>query len=262
MSYTIAVAGKGGTGKTTISSLVIRHFVRAGKTPVFAVDADANFNLNDQLGVAVDVDDRRLARGDEAQDHRERGAGGDVQGRLAWRCRCSASLIESEGFDLLVMGRPEGPGCYCAANNMLRRHLEILAGNYPVVVIDNEAGMEHLSRRTTAKIDLLLLVSEPSPVGIMTRGADPRPRARRWRSQVARTGLVINRVPGRASARGSSRRPAGRGLEVLGTVPLDDAVVEQAMSHLPAFRLPDDAPAVRAIEAILSTVVRLTKGGG
>jgi CO dehydrogenase maturation factor len=163
-----------------------------------------------------------------------------------------ASLIESEGFDLLVMGRPEGPGCYCAANNTLRRHLELLSGNYPVVVIDNEAGMEHLSRRTTAKIDLLLLVSEPSPVGIMS-AARIRDLAREMEITVARTGLIINRVPeGMADRLVAEAR--SRDLEVLGTVPADELVMEYALSHTPAVRLPASTPAVRAIEKILSTV--------
>ena len=206
MSYTIAVAGKGGTGKTTISSLVVRHFVRAGKTPVFAVDADANYNLNDQLGVEV----KRTIGGSREEMKRKIRPTRPRPGMSKddWiEMQMSADLIESEGFDLLVMGRPEGPGCYCAANNTLRRHLEILSDNYPVVVIDNEAGMEHLSRRTTAKIDLLLLVSEPSPVGIMT-AARIRDLAREMEIAVARTGLVINRVPTAALACASSRRPA------------------------------------------------------
>lgn len=252
MSFTIAVAGKGGTGKTTISSLVIRHFVRAGKTPVFAVDADSNFNLNDQLGVAV-----ASTIGGSREEMKRKINANEVPAGMTkdayLEILMQASLIESEGFDLLVMGRPEGPGCYCAANNMLRHHLEILAGNYPVVVIDNEAGMEHLSRRTTAKIDLLLLVSEPSPVGIMT-AARIRDLAREIEIEVARTGLIINRVSGPSLAARLIEEARGHGLEVLGTVPLDDAVVEQAMAHQPAFRLPDDAPAVRAIDGILATV--------
>jgi CO dehydrogenase maturation factor len=252
VSYTIAVAGKGGTGKTTISSLVVRHFVRAGKTPVFAVDADSNFNLNDQLGVAV-----ASTIGGSREEMKKKINANEAPAGMSkdeWlEIMMQASLIESEGFDLLVMGRPEGPGCYCAANNMLRRHLEILSGNYPVVVIDNEAGMEHLSRRTTAKIDLLLLVSEPSPVGIMT-AARIRDLAKEIEVDVARTGLVINRVSGPAIEARLVEEARGHGLEVLGTVPMDDMVVEQAMSHLPAFRLPDSAAAVKAIERILSTV--------
>lgn len=252
MSFTIAVAGKGGTGKTTISSLVIRHFVRAGKTPVFAVDADSNYNLNDQLGVAV----ASTIGGSREEMKRKINANEAPVGMSKddWiQLQMSADLIEADGFDLLVMGRPEGPGCYCAANNTLRRHLEILSGNYPVVVIDNEAGMEHLSRRTTAKIDLLLLVSEPSPIGIMT-AARIRDLAKEMEIQVARIGLVINRVPGPELGARLIAEARGRGLDVLGTVPLDDAVVEQAMSHLPAFRLPDGVPAVKAIESILATV--------
>ena len=252
MSYTIAVAGKGGTGKTTISSLVIGHFVRAGKTPVFAVDADANYNLNEQLGVDV-----RSTIGGSREDMKKKITANEAPAGMSkddWmEIQMQASLIESEGFDLLVMGRPEGPGCYCAANNTLRRHLELLSGNYPVVVIDNEAGMEHLSRRTTAKIDLLLLVSEPSPVGIMS-AARIRDLAREMEIAVARTGLVINRVPGGMAER-LVAEARGRDLEVLGTVPADELVMEYALSHTPAIRLPQETPAVRAIEKILSTVV-------
>jgi len=251
VSYTIAVAGKGGTGKTTISSLVIGHFVRAGKTPVFAVDADANYNLNEQLGVDV-----RSTIGGSREDMKKKITANEAPAGMSkddWmEIQMQASLIESEGFDLLVMGRPEGPGCYCAANNTLRRHLELLSGNYPVVVIDNEAGMEHLSRRTTAKIDLLLLVSEPSPVGIMS-AARIRDLAREMEIAVARTGLVINRVPGGMAER-LVAEARGRDLEVLGTVPADELVMEYALSHTPAIRLPQETPAVRAIEKILSTV--------
>jgi CO dehydrogenase maturation factor len=251
VSYTIAVAGKGGTGKTTISSLVIGHFVRAGKTPVFAVDADANFNLNEQLGVEV-----HATIGGSREEMKKKIQANEAPAGMSkddWmEIQMHANLIESEGFDLLVMGRPEGPGCYCAANNMLRRHLELLSHNYPVVVIDNEAGMEHLSRRTTANIDLLLLVSEPSPVGIMS-AARIRDLAREMEIAVARTGLVINRVPeGMAERLVAEAR--GRDLEVLGTVPADELVMEYALSHAPAIRLPPETPAVRAIERILSTV--------
>jgi CO dehydrogenase maturation factor len=252
VSYTIAVAGKGGTGKTTISSLVIGHFVRAGKTPVFAVDADANFNLNEQLGVEV-----RSTIGGSREEMKKKIQANEAPAGMSkdeWlEIQMNASLIEAEGFDLLVMGRPEGPGCYCAANNMLRRHLELLAGNYPVVVIDNEAGMEHLSRRTTAKIDLLLLVSEPSPVGIMS-AARIRDLAREMEIAVARTGLVINRVPEGAAER-LVAEARGRDLEVLGTVPADEQVMEYALAHQPALRLPATSPAVRAVEKILATVV-------
>jgi CO dehydrogenase maturation factor len=251
MSYTIAVAGKGGTGKTTLSSLVVGHFIRRGATPVFAVDADANFNLNEQLGVAVDA-----TIGGMREDMKRKISANEVPPGMSkdqyMEMLLHETLIESAGFDLLVMGRPEGPGCYCAANNMLRRYLEVLAKNYPVVVIDNEAGMEHLSRRTTAKIDLLLLVSEPSPVGVMS-AARIRDLARELQIEVGRTGLIINRVPeGRAAALEAEAR--GRDLEVLGTVPADAAVEDHALRHIPALRLPPETVAVQAIDRILATV--------
>ena len=253
MSYTIAVAGKGGTGKTTISSLVIRHFVRAGKTPVFAVDADSNFNLNDQLGVEV-----KSTIGSSREEMKRRITANEAPQGMSkddWiQLQMSADLIEAEGFDLLVMGRPEGPGCYCAANNTLRRHLEILSGNYPVVVIDNEAGMEHLSRRTTAKIDLLLLVSEPSPIGIMT-AARIRDLAKEMEIQVARIGLVINRVQrARRSGRASSRRPAAAAWRCSAPCRSTTRSSSRRCRTCRPSGCPDDAPAVRAIEAILSTV--------
>jgi CO dehydrogenase maturation factor len=251
MSYTIAVAGKGGTGKTTISSLVIGHFLRAGRTPVFAVDADANFNLNEQLGVTVET-----TIGGMREEMKRKITANEVPAGVSkdeyMERLLHETLVEATGFDLLVMGRPEGPGCYCAANNMLRRYLEVLAKNYPVVVIDNEAGMEHLSRRTTAKIDLLLLVSEPSPVGIMS-AARIRDLAREMGIAVARTGLVINRVPAGMADR-LVAEAAGRSLDVLGTVPADDAVLDYALRHLPAVTLPADAPAVQAVERILAGV--------
>ena len=250
MGFVAAVAGKGGVGKTTISALLLRAFLRAGAGPVLMIDADPNSNLNEAVGVPPqktlgDLMERTMARKDDLP--------GGMSKTEFIQYGIEECLHEGNGFDLLAMGRPEGPGCYCAANNTLRRHLEILSGNYPVVVIDNEAGMEHLSRRTTAKIDLLLLVSEPSPVGIMT-AARIRDLAREMEITVARTGLVINRVSGPSIAARLVEEARRHGLEVLGTVPMDDAVVEQAMAHLPAFRLPDGAPAVKAIEVVLAGV--------
>jgi CO dehydrogenase maturation factor len=251
MSYTIAVAGKGGTGKTTISSLVIGHFLRRGATPVFAVDADANFNLNEQLGVDVST-----TIGGMREDMKRKIQANEVPMGVSkdeyMENLLHTTLVESKGFDLLVMGRPEGPGCYCATNNMLRRYLEVLAKNYPVVVIDNEAGMEHLSRRTTQKIDLLLLVSEPSPVGIMS-AARIKDLAREMEVAVARTGLIINRVPDGVGER-LRAEALGRGLDVLGLVPADEQVMEYALQHVPAVQLPPDTPAVRAVDGILGSI--------
>ncbi|MBE0447199.1 MAG: AAA family ATPase [Actinobacteria bacterium] len=248
MSFTIAVAGKGGTGKTTLSSLVIGHFLRKGKTPVFAVDADANVNLNEQLGVDVEQ-----TIGGMREDLKNSISANEIPAGMPKETYIEYllqdTLVESTGFDLLVMGRPEGPGCYCYANNMLRRYIDVLAKNYPYVVIDNEAGMEHLSRRTTQKIDLLLLVSEPTPIGIMT-AARIRDLAKEMEISVKQVGLIINKVNGQLP--GSLIEEAkGYGLDVLGTVPADNTVVDYILSHIPAMQLPEGSPAARAVDDIL-----------
>lgn len=251
MSFTIAIAGKGGTGKTTLSSMVVGYLLRTGKTPVFAVDADANVNLNEQLGVEVDS-----TIGGMREELRNKIGANEVPAGMSkdvyMEYLLQDTLVESEGFDLLVMGRPEGPGCYCAANNMLRRYIEILAKNYPYIVIDNEAGMEHLSRRTTAKIDLLLLVSEPSPTGVMT-AARIRDLAKEMDVSVGKAGLIINRVNGRVPD-SLLEEARNHGLDVFGTVPVDNTVVDAAIKHIPAIKLDGVCEAVHELESILGSL--------
>jgi len=248
LSFTIAVAGKGGTGKTTISSLIVGHLLRKGKTPVFAVDADANVNLNEQLGVKVDS-----TIGGMREELKKKIGANEVPAGMSkdmyMEYLLQDTLVESSGFDLLVMGRPEGPGCYCAANNMLKRYIDILAKNYPYVVIDNEAGMEHLSRRTTQKIDLLLLVSEPNPIGIMA-AARIKDLAKEMEVSVKETGLIINRVNGQAPE-SLIEEAKNYGLEVLGTIPADDMLIDYVIKHTPLVELPEDSPVVRALDTIL-----------
>lgn len=248
MSFTIAIAGKGGTGKTTISSLIIRNLLKQGKTPVFAVDADANVNLNEQLGVEVEK-----TIGEVREDMKQRVGIEDMPAGMTkeqyMEYELQDSLIESEGFDLLVMGRPEGPGCYCYANNLLRRYMEVLAKNYPYVVIDNEAGMEHLSRRTTQKIDLLLVVSEPNPISIMT-AARIRDLAWDLKIDVRKVGLVVNRVDGELSE--VLKDEAEKyGLELAGIIPADNTVVDFSWQRKPAILMPDDAPSVKAVNDMI-----------
>ena len=159
MSYIIAIAGKGGVGKTTISAMLVQHLLKIDK-PVLAVDADPNSNLNVALGMKYEetIADIREEVKKKTPDSFSRSE--------FFGMRLEEALVEGNGFDLLVMGRPEGPGCYCAVNNILRDYLARISKNYRFVVIDNEAGMEHLSRRTASDIDLLLLVSDPTMVGI------------------------------------------------------------------------------------------------
>jgi len=159
MSYTIAIAGKGGVGKTTIAAMLIQQLLKKD-SPVLAVDADPNSNLNVALGMKYEETIADIREEVKAETP------GSFSKSEFFGMRLEEAIVEGNGFDLLVMGRPEGPGCYCAVNNILRDYLARISKNYRFVVIDNEAGMEHLSRRTASDIDLLLLVSDPTVVGI------------------------------------------------------------------------------------------------
>lgn len=164
MAITIAVSGKGGCGKTTLAAMMIKALIAAGDGPVLAVDADPNACLAMTLGVEAlgTISDLR----EKARSKTPTNAGTD---RLSeFQYGLNSIITEAQGFDLVTMGRPEGPSCYCAANNLLRRFLDDLSDQYAFVVLDNEAGMEHLSRRTTNHVDLLCMVSQPSPIGRIT----------------------------------------------------------------------------------------------
>ncbi len=160
MPYSIGLAGKGGTGKTTISGLLIKYLVENGKIPVLAVDADSNANLNEVIGLKVNE-----TLGD-AREEMKKGVATGMTKDIFMEMKLEQAVVEAQGFDLIVMGRPEGAGCYCAANTLLTQYLERLIDNYAFVVIDNEAGMEHISRLTTNNIDLLLIVSDASRRGV------------------------------------------------------------------------------------------------
>jgi CO dehydrogenase maturation factor len=162
MPYTIGLAGKGGTGKTTIAGMLIKYLVEQGKTPILGVDADANANLNEVLGLEVE---ETLG---EAREEMKVGVAAGMTKDVFMEMKLEQAVVEAKGFDLIVMGRPEGAGCYCAANTLLTQYLDRLINNYAYVVIDNEAGMEHISRLTTNNIDLLLIVSDPSRRGIQS----------------------------------------------------------------------------------------------
>src|SRR5512143_73231 len=216
-AYTIAVAGKGGTGKTTLTGLVIRYLMEKRKGPVLAVDADANANLNEVLGVACHatighVREEALAT-----------AGGRPHGMGLEEyldMRIAQELIEAPGFDLIVMGRPEGPGCYCAANNIIRKYTDHLIESYPYIVTDNEAGLEHLSRRTTQNTDLLLIVSDPSARGVLTAGR-VNEIVDELSLEIKRRFLIVNRVLGEALPEELGGVVARTGLQLAGTVPDD-----------------------------------------
>ena len=159
----IALAGKGGSGKTTIAGLIVSYLLNSGKEPILAVDADPNSNLNEMLG--VDFNRTVVSTVDEIMEKKEEIPAGMTKERLL-EFHFQDAIVESRGFDLLVMGKTGGPGCYCRANDLLRGFMEKLKENYQYVVTDNEAGMEHLSRRTTRDVDALLVIANPTPVSL------------------------------------------------------------------------------------------------
>lgn len=166
MGFIIAVSGKGGVGKTTIAALITAQLIRRGCTPVLAVDADPNTCLDAALGVKVE----RTVGGarEEAKVIAGEGMAAGISKQELLELKIGESLVEAEDFDLLAMGRPEGPGCYCYANNVLKAVLGEISNHYPYVVLDNEAGLENLSRRLVQHVDLLVMVTDPSRRGIDT----------------------------------------------------------------------------------------------
>ena len=252
MAYVIALAGKGGTGKTTVAALTIRYITEKKKRPVLAVDADPNNCLNEALGVDVHatIGTLREESLDIIRSGAERPGGMSMEQIIDYQVQ--QSLIESKGFDLMVMGRPEGPGCYCAANNIIRKYTDKLSETYPYVVIDNEAGMEHLSRRTTHKVNVLLIVSDPTLRGIQT--------AKRINSlvdelqlEIESRAVIINRVRGDEGDE-LKKLAVEYGLQIAGIVPQDEEIFSLDLQGKPTFQLPADSAAVKATFNILDSL--------
>jgi len=246
----IAMAGKGGTGKTTLSALIIRHLQKRGRGPILAVDADPSSNLVDALGLPV-KQSLGAAREDFFETRGKLPAGMTKESYLEMKLH--EILVESQGLDLLVMGRPEGPGCYCYANNILRRHLDMLIKNYPFVVMDNEAGMEHLSRRTTQGVDYLLFLSDYSLKGIRTVGKI-RQLIDELKLSVKERHLVVDRAPGELDPDFSAEIQR-QGLDLLAAVPVDSFISEYEMKGKPLLSLPDESPAVRTVTEMMEKMI-------
>jgi CO dehydrogenase maturation factor len=239
---TIAVSGKGGTGKTTLAALII-HWIKENRTQsILAVDADSNVNLNDLLGVPIK--DTVGAIREEMRKSVNNIPGGMTKQQFL-EYKIQSSLVESPDFDLIAMGRPEGPGCYCYANNLLREILQALGENYEFVVIDNEAGMEHLSRRTTQTIDYLLIVSDPSPRGVHAAGRISN-ILEELDTRVKKKYLILNRVQNQPSEAVSCAIEEA-GLTLLETIPEDPALLNMDRNGTPVSSTSEEFPAYRAV---------------
>lgn len=248
MAFTIALAGKGGTGKTTMAGLLIKYLVGKGKTPILAVDADCNANLNEVLGLEV-KDTLGQAREDMKKGNVPSGMTKDVFISM----RLEEALAEQEGFDLVVMGQPEGAGCYCAANSLLTNFMERLVGNYEYVVMDNEAGMEHISRLTTHNVDVLLIVTDTSRRGLQA-GLRINKLARELKIGVSNSYLVMNRVKTEPDSEILALIEQD-GLKLAGTIPDDETVYAYDLKGRPTIDIEKDNPAVAAAFAIFDKIL-------
>ncbi len=264
MTTTIALAGKGGTGKTTVAALLIRYLVEEHSGAILAIDADPASNLNFVLGMELyqTIGEIREDMLDQVQTS---GAlAGSMPGGMSKQdyldYQVQMSLVEGERVDLLAMGRPEGPGCYCAANQMLRVILDRLEKQYDYVVIDNEAGMEHLSRRTTRDVDVLLLVTDPTQRGLITakRMQDMVPELD---IGVGHVYLILNRL--RAAGRRDDLavpRPLAQAideadLDLIGTLPEESAMSEFEFTGRPLVELPGDTSLYQAVREIADDIL-------
>jgi len=250
MTQTIAVAGKGGTGKTTLCGLLIDYLTKQKKGLTLAVDADANSNLNEVLGVEIEEtlgDIREEISQDELASEKKIPAGWSKQDYMDFRF--NNAIIEEDDYDMLVMGRTQGKGCYCFVNGLLQAQIAKFAGNYRYVVVDNEAGMEHITRGILPKVDVLLLISDCSRRGIQAVGrigklADDmglKPQVK---------GVIVNRAPGGELNSGILEEIELQGLNLLGVVPQDELVYEYDCEGKPTVQLPEDAPVRKAFYAI------------
>lgn len=244
MGKSIAVSGKGGVGKSTFATLLIKAL--SENSIVLAVDADPNSTLNSMLGVDVtqtigDLREKMMKDVDDLPPGMSKQEYVDYQLRLA--------MVEGDKFDLMTMGRQEGPGCYCYINNILRTYLDTLSSNYEYVVIDNEAGMEHLSRRTTRDVDMMFILSDPTKNGIITAGRI-KSLSENLDLKVKDNCLVVNRATDIPEALNPVIEE--QGFDCIEVIPDDQQIMNYSVIGDPLINLPADSPAYGRARDILT----------
>lgn len=248
MTTTLAVVGKGGTGKTTFAALAIKVLLETGRRPVLAVDGDPSSNLNLALGLPLEQ-----TVGQIREETKRQVSSGTFQAGMSkpdwFAYKVNECLVEGDGVDLLAMGRPEGPTCYCAANNMLRGCIDALGDDYPWVVIDNEAGMEHISRQTTRDVDVLFVVSDPNYRGIST-AEHIVSLIKELGTRIGVAYLVINNVRDPLPP-SLLQRVRALGIPLLGQLPHDPAVGACDLEGRPLVELGEDSLIYPAIKSLL-----------
>ena len=250
--HTIAVAGKGGVGKTTTCGMMIDYLCKKGNGPVLVVDADANSNLNEVLGVEVETSLGAI---------REEMAQAELRGSIPAGMtkadyadfKFNSAIVEEDDFDMLVMGRTQGKGCYCYVNGVLKTQVDKYAKNYSYIVMDNEAGLEHVARGTLPRVDTMLLISDCSRRGIqaVARIAE---MVKEMNLNPTKMGLIVNRAPGGVLEDGVKEEIEKHGLELLGVLPHDEAVYRCDCNGEPSAKLPDTDPMKIALKGIMQSL--------
>ena len=252
MPHTIAVAGKGGVGKTTTCGMLINYLCKKNKGPVLVVDADANANLNEVLGVEMETSLGQI---------REEIAHAEMKGTIPKgmskadyaEFKFNSALIEEDDFDMLVMGRTQGQGCYCFVNGMLKTQVDKYARNYTYVVMDNEAGLEHVARGTLPHVDTMLLISDCSRRGIqaVARIAE---MIGELNLNPGNMGLIVNRAPGGVLDEGVKAEIEKHGLKLFGVLPHSEAVYRCDCDGAPSAYLPENDPMKTALKGIMQSI--------
>lgn len=246
MSKYIAVAGKGGTGKTTFCALLIKYLIKKGKTPILAVDADANANLNEVLGLPLENEtvSELIAK---TKDYDSIPQGMSKETYIEYKL--NATLSEGKNVDLVVMGGPDGPGCYCFPNNILRKYLDNLSKGYTYIIMDNEAGLEHLSRRTTKDVDVLFVISDSSARGVRSAGR-VNALVKDLKTEIKQKCLIVTKA-NNEDIEVLSEEIKKTGLDLVGIIPRDDLLFEYDAKGIALTELPEESKAVQAVYEIL-----------
>jgi len=249
MSYVIGISGKGGVGKTTLSALIIRRLIARGKKPVLAVDADPNTCLDSNLGVCAESTIGRVR--EDARKEAAKGLGAGISKQQFLEMKIAESLVEAPDFDLIAMGRSEGPGCYCYANNVLKNAIKMISDEYPYMVVDNEAGMENLSRRIVTKVDLLVMVADPSK-----RGLDTLKRLHEVTSEMEieydKLALIINRMRRDELPEYAATLKNRTGADILIGIPDNEELADFGENGQSLADLPDENRVNQLIDGLLT----------
>ncbi len=256
MTFSIAIAGKGGSGKTTTCSLIIRELRSRNLTPILAVDADGNANLHESLGLKLHDTVGSILSGFQADKNLM--APGVNKGQMI-QMRLSQAIVETRGIDLISMGRGEGEGCYCYPNSVLKDFIDKLKGNYKYMVMDNEAGMEHLSRKTTENVDVLLIASDYSVKGIRT-AARIRQLVDELKLDVKQVAFIVTRVPDTLDPHITAELKA-LGIDPISLIPVDKEIQQFDLIQRSMLELPDCSPAVMAVSTMLDKILSQIPAG-